>query len=75
MPIDAANPVPPTYPRRAGMDQVPAHVSPDLIRSVGITYGPEFLENPQQFFIDNSSASESLFAVSTSSRMALMYCS
>ena len=42
MPIDAANPVPPTYPRLVGMDQVPAHVPQDLIRSVGITYSPEF---------------------------------
>ena len=43
MPIDAANPVPPTYPRRVGMDQVPAHVPPSLIRSAGITFRPEFL--------------------------------
>lgn len=52
MPIDAANPVPPTYPRRLGMDQVPAHVSPDLIRSVGITYSPEFLAAPHAFMAD-----------------------
>ena len=43
MPIDAANPVPPTYPRRVGMDQVPSHVPPSLIRSAGITFRPEFL--------------------------------
>ena len=49
MPIDAANPVPPTYPRRAGMDQVPAHVPKDLIRSAGITFGPEFLKAPHAF--------------------------
>ncbi len=61
MPIDAANPVPPTYPRRVGMDQVPAHVSPDLIRSVGITYAPEFLANPQQFFIDLQTKQPPLF--------------
>ena len=49
MPIDAANPVPPTYPRLVGMDQVPAHVPQDLIRSVGITYSPEFLADPHGF--------------------------
>ncbi len=49
MPIDAANPVPPTYPRRMGMDQVPPHVSPDQIRSAGITYSPEFLAAPHDF--------------------------
>lgn len=49
MPIDAANPVPPTYPRRVGMDQVPAHVPRDLIRSAGITFGPEFLAAPHAF--------------------------
>ncbi len=49
MPIDSANPVPPTYPRRIGMDQVPPHVAPDLIRSAGITYSPEFLAAPHDF--------------------------
>ncbi|WP_295634023.1 cytochrome P450 [Novosphingobium sp.] len=49
MPIDAANPVPPTYPRRVGMDQVPAHVPKDLIRSAGITFGPEFLAAPHAY--------------------------
>ena len=49
MPIDAANPVPPTYPRRVGMDQVPAHVPPELIRSAGITFGPEFLAAPHAY--------------------------
>jgi cytochrome P450 len=49
MPIDAANPVPPTYPRRVGMDQVPAHVPPSLIRSAGITFGPEFLAAPHAY--------------------------
>jgi cytochrome P450 len=52
MPIDAANPVPPTYPRRMGMDQVPPHVPKDLIRSVGITYAPDFLEAPHKFMAD-----------------------
>lgn len=49
MPVDAANPVPPAYPRRIGMDQVPPHVPKDLIRSVGITYSPEFLAAPHEF--------------------------
>ncbi|KHK93101.1 cytochrome P450 [Novosphingobium malaysiense] len=49
MPIDAANPVPPTFPRHVGMDQVPAHVPKDLIRQTGLTFGPEFLANPHDF--------------------------
>ncbi|MEW9854269.1 cytochrome P450 [Novosphingobium sp. M1R2S20] len=49
MPIDAANPVPPTLPRRAGVDQIPAHVPQDMIRSAGITFGPEFLKAPHDF--------------------------
>ena len=49
MPIDAANPVPPTFPRHVGMDQVPAHVPKDLIRQSGLTFGPEFLANPHDF--------------------------
>lgn len=49
MPIDAANPVPPTYPRRVGMGEVPSHVPAELIRSAGITYGPEFLAAPHAY--------------------------
>lgn len=49
MAIDATNPVPPSYPRRVGMDQVPDHVDKALIRSVGITYSPEFLAAPHEF--------------------------
>jgi cytochrome P450 len=49
MAIDAANPVPPTLPRCAGPDQVPSHVPKDLIRSTGLTTGPEFLANPHDF--------------------------
>ncbi len=52
MPIDAANPVPPTYPRRVGMDQVPDHVPQELIRSAGITYAPDFLAAPHAFMAD-----------------------
>jgi cytochrome P450 len=51
MRIDPANPVPPTgIVRRFGMDQVPDHVPPELIRSAGIIYSPEFLGNPYEFF-------------------------
>ena len=49
MAIDAANPVPPTFPRHVGMDQVPDHVPQELIRQTGLTYGPEFLANPHDF--------------------------
>jgi len=52
MPIDAANPVPPTYPRYAGPDQVPAHVDPALIRSAMVTFGPDFLAAPHKFMAD-----------------------
>jgi cytochrome P450 len=53
MRIDPANPVPPTgIVRRFGMDQVPDHVPPELIRSAGIIYSPEFLGNPYKFFAD-----------------------
>jgi cytochrome P450 len=49
--IDPANPVPPTgIVRRFGMDQVPDHVPPELIRSAGIIYSPEFLSDPYKFF-------------------------
>jgi cytochrome P450 len=49
MPIDAANPVPPAYPRVAGHDQIPPHVPKELVRSAGITTGPEFLAAPHEF--------------------------
>jgi cytochrome P450 len=49
MAIDAANPVPPTFPRAAGMDQVPPHVPKELIRQTGLVTGPEFLANPHDF--------------------------
>ena len=49
MPIDATNPVPPTYPRRAGKDDIPEHIPQDLIRSLGIPVGPEFLADPHKF--------------------------
>ncbi|MEY2942492.1 MAG: hypothetical protein RLY97_506 [Pseudomonadota bacterium] len=52
MAIDPANPVPPAYPRVAGMDQVPSHVPPALIRQSGLTTGPDFLANPHQFMAD-----------------------
>ncbi len=49
MAIDAANPVPPVFPRNAGPDQIPPHVPKDLVRSVGLTTGPEFLASPHDF--------------------------
>ncbi len=49
MPIDAANPVPPNFPRAAGMSQVPAHVPKELIYNTGIVTGPEFLAAPHDF--------------------------
>lgn len=49
MAIDAANPVPPTFPRHAGPDQIPPHVPQELVRSTGLTTGPEFLANPHDF--------------------------
>lgn len=51
MRIDPANPVAPTnIVRRFGLDQVPAHVPPELVRQAGIIYSPEFLADPYKFF-------------------------
>jgi len=52
MPIDATRPVPPTFTRIAGRDQVPAHVPQDLIRSCNIPFGPDFLANPHRFMAE-----------------------
>ena len=49
MPIDAAHPVPPKFPRIAGWDNVPDHVPKELIRSAGISFGPEFLAAPHEY--------------------------
>jgi cytochrome P450 len=49
MAIDAAHPVPPQFPRIAGRDNIPAHVPEDLVRSAGITTGPEFLAAPHDY--------------------------
>ena len=49
MTIDPANPVPPQFPRVAGEDNIPDHVPPELVRSVGITTGPEFLAAPHEY--------------------------
>jgi hypothetical protein len=46
MAIDPAHPVPPVLPRYAGPDQIPPHVPKDLIRSIGLTVGKEFLAAP-----------------------------
>ncbi len=51
MRIDPANPVAPTnIVRRFGMDQVPDHVPPELVRQAGLIYSPEFLSDPYKFF-------------------------
>jgi len=51
MRIDPANPVAPTnIVRRFGMDQVPGHVPPELVRQAGLIYSPEFLADPYKFF-------------------------
>ena len=52
MKIDPANPVPPIVVRRVGLDQVPDHVPPELIRSAKLTFGPEFLANPHGYMAD-----------------------
>ncbi len=49
MPIDATNPIPPNIPRLAGIGNVPDHVPADLVRTLGIVYGPEFLKNPHEY--------------------------
>lgn len=49
MPIDATNPVPPQFPRVAGEANIPDHVPRELIRSAGITFGPEFLAAPHDY--------------------------
>lgn len=50
MKIDPTNPVPPNVTRRVGPDDIPDHVPPELVRSAGIIYGPEFLADPYKFF-------------------------
>ena len=51
MRIDPANPVAPTgIVRRFGMDQIPDHVPPELVRQAGLIYSPEFLSDPYKFF-------------------------
>lgn len=47
---DPLNPVPFPLPRAAGMDQVPAHVPPELIRSTNMLFNPEFNANPYDYF-------------------------
>lgn len=49
MAIDATHPVPPQFPRIAGRDNIPAHVPKELIRSIGLTFGPEFLAAPHDY--------------------------
>lgn len=52
MAIDARNPVPPNLPRFAGVDQIPAHVPPELVRQTGLPFGPEFTADPYKFFAE-----------------------
>lgn len=52
MPIDAANPVPPTTIRPRGLDQVPPHVPAELVFRTGLTSGPEFLASPHEYMAD-----------------------
>lgn len=49
MAIDPRNPVPPQFTRVAGKDNIPPHVPKELIRSAGITFGPEFLAAPHEY--------------------------
>ncbi len=49
MAIDATNPVPPEFPRIAGEDNIPDHVPGELVRSAGLTFGPEFLAAPHDY--------------------------
>lgn len=49
MSIDPTNPCPPTFERVAGMEHVPPHVPKELVRSAGITFGPDFLAAPHDF--------------------------
>jgi len=49
MAIDPTHPVPPAYPRLAGRDNIPAHVPPELVRTAGIPFAPEFLRGPHDF--------------------------
>ncbi len=49
MTIDPTNPVPPEFPRVAGEDNIPDHVPRELIHSVGIPFGPEFVAAPHEF--------------------------
>lgn len=51
MRIDPANPVAPTnIVRRFGMDQIPDHVPPELVRQAGLIHSPAFLSDPYKFF-------------------------
>ena len=49
MTIDPAHPVPPVLPRYVGPSQIPPHVPKELVRSIGLTTGAEFLAAPHDF--------------------------
>lgn len=61
MAIDVLNPTPPTFVRVAGRDNVPPHVPESLIRSAGITFGPEFLAAPHRYMADLHNTHPPLF--------------
>jgi len=46
---DVTNPVPPNLPRARGLDQIPAHVPPELVKDCGLMSSPEFLASPHDF--------------------------
>ena len=46
---DPLNPVKPILPHFAGQDQIPAHVPPELVKSSGLMFSPEFLAGPHDF--------------------------
>ena len=47
---DPKNPVPFPLPRLVGADNIPAHVPPELVRSTGLPFSPEFNADPYAFF-------------------------
>ncbi|MEY4160454.1 MAG: hypothetical protein RLZZ136_1075 [Pseudomonadota bacterium] len=46
---DPLNPVKPNVPAFAGQDQIPDHVPPELIKSCGLMFSPEFLASPHDY--------------------------
>ncbi|MCJ2180840.1 cytochrome P450 [Novosphingobium album (ex Hu et al. 2023)] len=46
---DPANPQCPNLPKRAGPDQIPDHVPPELILDAGLITGAEYLQEPHDY--------------------------